>query len=51
MKKVRVRPLTEGSTRGSLKGGVQKTTTTKAVRPKAPPPAPKKEKPGGSGAS
>ncbi len=40
------KPITEGVTRSSMKGGVQnvvkKATPTKSVRPKDPPPAPKK---------
>lgn len=37
------KPLTEGSTRGSVKGGMQRTEKTKAVRPKSPPPPPQKK--------
>lgn len=38
------KPLNEGITRGSLKGGVQKPTTNTVEKPKAPPPPPKPKK-------
>lgn len=38
------KPLSEGNTRGNIKGGVQKPPKTTAVKPKAPPPAPKPKK-------
>jgi hypothetical protein len=37
-----LKPITEGSTRGSVKDGAVKTPN-KMVRPIAPPPAPKKK--------
>jgi hypothetical protein len=39
------KPLNEGSTRGQIKGGVQKTPAiTTSERPIKPPPAPTKKK-------
>lgn len=37
------KPLSEGSTRGQVKGGVQKPATTTSERPIKPPPAPIKK--------
>jgi hypothetical protein len=38
------KPITEGNTRGSVKGSIKRKTPLKAIRPKSPPPAPKKKK-------
>jgi len=38
------KPINEGKTRGNIKGGVQKPTTSTIEKPKAPPPAPKPKK-------
>ncbi len=35
--------LKEGTTRGEIKGGVERNDSRPAVRPKSPPPAPKKK--------
>jgi len=42
MLKQPVKPITEGNTRGSVKGGTQKTTSTTGVKPKTAPPPMKK---------
>lgn len=39
------KPLKEGSTRGNVKGGASKPTSTQNTRPNQPPPAPTKKKP------
>ncbi len=39
------KPLNEGTTRGLIKDGVSKPTTTELARPSSPPPAPKTQQP------
>lgn len=38
------KPITEGSTRGIVKGQVKRPVSTKPVKPISPPPPPKKKK-------